>query len=252
MLGLVVLRMMLTLGTVSAQTTYNQTGFLWQRYYFKGRLSEKLMLHVETERRSLKATRYTMQRLLPRVHVHYAMNPKMDVGFGVSHFLNYGVIPERNENFVGRSELRLHQELNLSQPFGLFRFNHRYQVEERLYMPYSDPQYAPTAVGLEFGLRFRYQLQMEVRLTPTNKKVGVFFKLFDELLLQVSEARPYQLFEANRFYGGVNVKFSEVWALEAGYLVWIQQKTHSDYTVPHIARLTLYHSIDFRKRKADV
>lgn len=231
------------------QETYMQEGYLWQRYYFKGRLSERFMLHVETERRSLNVTRFTTQSLLPRIHVHYLFKNEVDVGLGVAHFMNYVVIPEHAVNRVARSEVRFHQELNFSQPFGRFRIQHRYQVEERLYMRYADERYVRQSLPFEYGFRFRYQLQFQAQLTPEEKKVHVFLKLFNELLLQASEARPHQLFEANRFYGGVNVKFSEVWALEVGYLAWIQQQTASTYFVPHIARFTLQHSIDFRKNK---
>lgn len=235
--------------TLAQQETYAQEGYIWQRYYFKGRLNERFMLHVEAERRSLNVTRFTTQSLLPRIHVHYLLKSQVDVGLGIAHFMNYVVIPDQEVNTVARSEVRFHQELNFAQPFGRFRIQHRYQVEERLYMPYADERYVRQPLPLEYGFRFRYQLQLQARLTPEDKKVHVFLKFYDELLLQASEARPHQLFEANRFYGGVNVKFSDVWALEVGYLTWIQQRTASTYFVPHIARFTLQHSIDFRKKK---
>lgn len=208
------------------------------------------MLNVETERRSLETTRYAYQLLIPRVHVHYLFKNGMHAGIGIAHFMNYFILESENRSYIARSELRFHQEWNIHQPFGRFRISHRYQVEQRLYMPYNDRRFVRSPLPLEYGFRFRYQFQVQARLTPEDKQVEVFLKLFDELLLQMSKAKPSQPFEANRFYVGVQVKFSPVWSVEAGYLTWFQQKNDNAFVVPHIARITLLHTIDLRKSKS--
>ncbi|MCF8278194.1 MAG: DUF2490 domain-containing protein [Flavobacteriales bacterium] len=228
--------------------TFTESGYLWQRYYFKGQLSERINLHVEAERRTFKTTSLSSQALLPRIHVHYKFKHEMDVGMGIAHFMNYIVLEKDDRNILAQSEIRLHQEWNLFQDFGRLRINHRYQLEERMFKNY-ETEFMEVVAPLSFGFRLRYLIQLQVRMTPEAKKVKVYLKVYDELLLQTSKLKPYQLIDSNRLYGGVQVQFSPVWALEAGYLTYIQQQTASRYFVPHIARITLTHSIDFRKTK---
>lgn len=249
----VLLSVFLVLGAAhsSAQEKVAQHGYLWQRYYFKGVLTERFSLHVEAERRTFETTRYTSQSLFPRIHLHYHFKNEMHVGFGVAHFMNYAIQEKENRNPLARSEVRLHQELNFHQPFGRFKVSHRYMIEERLYMPFDNEELVREPQPFEYGFRFRYQLLLHTRLTPVEKCTQVYFKFYDELLLQASEANPHRLFEANRFYAAIEVRFTDVWALEAGYLTWIQllNKRYAEYyLVPHIARITLHHTINFSKK----
>lgn len=233
---------------VAAQK-FTQEGYLWQRYYFVGRLSNRLELNVETERRSLEATRYRVVSLLPRIQLHYIFKNKMTLGAGAAHFMTDQIVRSDKESYPVRSEVRFHQIYSADQLFDRFKLSHQVKVEERLFLPSYNNRYLTTSMDFTYGFRFRYLIQLQARLTPENKQVQVYFKFYDELLLQTSQTLPRQPFEANRFYGGINVKFSPVWALEAGYLTWIRQNTGSDYTVPHICRITLHHTIDFRKNQ---
>lgn len=237
--------------SINAQETFQQSGYFWQRYYFKGRLNERFLLHVETERRSLETTRYTTASLLPRIHLHCLFKNHTDVGLGIAHFMNNQILKNEGKSVPVRSELRLNQVWSLHQPFGRVELSHRYQLEERLFFSSYNNEYLNRPQPFQYGFRFRYLFQIRARLTPDQKKVHVFLEFYDELLLQVAEYSPNQIFDANRFYGAVQVKFSPVWALEAGYLTWIQQNGAHSYSVPHILRITLQHNIDFRKEKTN-
>jgi hypothetical protein len=234
---------------VAQKTTYTQEGYLWQHYYFKAQLSDRWELHFETERRSLNVTRYRTVSLLPRIHAHYLFKNNMNLGAGISHFMTNQIVTSDLESYPVRSEVRFHQVWTINQPFGRYKLSHRYQVEERLYLASYNDQYLNSPTPFDYGFRFRYMIQFQARLTPAEKKVHVLFHFYDELLLQTSPTAPNSVFEANRFYGALEVKFSPVWGLEAGYLTWIQQKTSSTYFVPHMCRITLHHTLDLRKKK---
>lgn len=238
-------------GLFAQSDKVSQDAYLWQRYYFNGLLTDRWALSVEAEHRNLLPSWRSSQTLLPRLAAHYQFNQQMQAGLGFAHFLNYGIADGANPTTLDRSELRLHQEWKYQQPFTRFRIGHRLRVEERFYVPYTNTEKALESASVTYGFRFRYQLGLRLQLTPQVQRTHVFLKLHDELLLQASEAKPDQLFEANRFYGGLELRFSEAWALEAGYLTWIELRVANrsyTYFVPHILRVTLHHSLDLRKK----
>ena len=251
-LALIIILLIAGIGWLYAQSeTVSKDAYLWQRYYFNSRLTNRFALSLEAEHRTFLTTWLSSQTLFPRVAAHYLFHQQMQVGLGITHFLNYGIEDNINRNILDRSEVRLHQEWQYQQPFGFLRIGHRLRVEERFYMPYGNSEQTFQPASAEFGFRFRYQLALRIQLTPERNRRHVFLKLHDELLLQASEAKPDQFFEANRFYVGLELRISESWAVEAGNLTWVELRVSSrtyTYFVPHILRVTLHHSLDFRKK----
>jgi long-subunit fatty acid transport protein len=78
-----------------------------------------------------------------------------------------------------------------------------------------------------------------------------FVTLQDEIMINAGKNIVYNYFDQNRVYIGVGYAFSDDLSLQIGYSNIFQQKpVGNQFIVGHALRVSLYHSLDLRK-KAD-
>lgn len=224
----------------------SQNGFVWQRIYLKLNVSNRVRVDAEAEHRNKGIKPQTTTLLLPRLQLHYNFRNHMNASFGVSHFVNYEAIEQSMLSVPFKSEFRMQQGYHLKNPGKSLELSHRLLLEQRFFLPSYNSKYASSDKSFLFAMRLRYLLQVQSRIVSFSTKASLFLKCYNELLLQASVEKGNQLFEANRIYAALNVEFNSKWSVEAGYLTWLRQVKPSSFQVPHILRITLYHTIDFQ------
>ena len=225
------------LGTAQSVSRDFITQYLvWFRYYNKLAVSPMWQVQTELEVRQYVSPVRLHQGVF-RINALRQLKVGPSVGGGATLFLQ--TLPQTAEEEVDRlrPEIRPHQELNLSQPMGKLMLNHRYKVEERFF--------TQTAVEpAEFAVRFRYKLELQIPLTPTEEPYLLLLRVYDEIMVSAGPAVVNNVFDQNRLYASLQVSLSKHWAAEMAYMHWLQQRpSGAEFYNRHIARMTLTHSL---------
>lgn len=210
---------------------------VWLRYYNKINLKKQWQLHSELETRQFISHIRLHQWLLPRIHLHYIVDKRVDIGVGACYFLHALPQVDDKEIEVLRQELRPHQELNLNQDFGIIQLNHRYKIEERFFVKTAED-------SADFIFRARYKLQVQIPLNRLIRKIPISLVFYDEIMLNWGNGVGFGPFDQNRIFAAMALKLSDSWAIEVGYMNIFQQRaTVNNLYNRHILRTTLNHSI---------
>ncbi len=219
------------------QKNTEQQSFYWIRYYNKLIFNESWQLHTEIDSRRFLTTNRQHQWVLPRIHVHRIFKNGLDVGVGATWFMQ--AMPQNGEteiDYFGK-EIRPHQEVNLKGNIAKLKTSQRLKIEERFFLENEEtPAF--------FVLRLRYRWQMLIPLTDEKAKLPVSMNISDEVMFNAGSKIVYNVFDQNRLYAGFQLKFTDSWSADIGYMNWFQQRASgSDFYNRHIARLTINHSI---------
>jgi hypothetical protein len=70
-------------------------------------------------------------------------------------------------------------------------------------------------------------------------------KLSDEVMLNSGDVP--RLFDQNRLFASLEIKFNDHWSFESGYLNILQPITDKVFYERHVIRSTLHHRIGFKQ-----
>ena len=117
------------------------------------------------------------------------------------------------------------------------RFNHRVRGDQ-------------LADGYGFNWRIRYNFLLQIPLKGETIQPGVpNFVLQNEAFINLGKQITHNYFDQNRFFVGLSYPFSKSLTVQAGYTNLFQQQTSGNAFVNnHVARLFLFHTLDFRRR----
>ncbi len=221
------------------QDKFTQQGLLWLRYYNQTQLNEKFVLHLEVDERKLLNPLRQFQ-FFTHLHLHYRLKPWLDVAAGTSYIYTNSTV----NISLAVPELRLWQEASIIKDINKqWQFQFRYRLDER-FIHHNDKIVLTEGYGFNWRHRFRIQFSRPIAQFKNNSILII--KLSDELMLNSGDVpRP---FDQNRFYASLEIKLSERWSIESGYLNLIQPKTESEYFMRNIVRSTVYHRMDARRR----
>lgn len=191
----------------------------WYAFIGTNMISEKFSWHTEAQFRYYEFAQNFNQTLL-RTAINYHMSNKAMVSAG------YGYIDtssfNKDENLVTSAENRIYEQFILKNNLGKFNFIHRYRLEQR---------WVNSLGYTELLNRFRYYLEISY---PITKKWEL--TVYDEIMINFEP----DLFNQNRFFGGIRYKLSNDLAFQLGYL-----KNHfSDINFDRIS-LTFFFKTDF-------
>ena len=168
------------------------------------------------------------QHLFLSAKVNYLVTPKIRTSIGYGYlFADLSF-----QDFKGEEPLkehRVYEQIQLKHKLLNLDFNSRFQIDQR----FMDFGY-----DTRFELRTRYRLQLTVPLNNT-----LFISAHDEILLSLKE----KMFDQNRLYVGLGIKFSPNYKMQLGYL-------RHDYTSVGFNRVQLgfYLTTDFRRKKSNL
>ncbi|MGB1004082.1 MAG: DUF2490 domain-containing protein [Salibacteraceae bacterium] len=171
----------------------------WLIYFGNKKLNKKWNIHNEVQYRNYNAIG-DLEQLLLRTGLGYTFNE------GHSNALmGYGYI--LSENYVDGTDIkvsvnehRVFQQFITKQKIGKVGLSHRYRFEQRF-------------IESNFKMRFRYFFSINVPLTNKEKN-NYYVSGYNEIFLNTESP----VFDRNRLYFGLGLKFTENLKLEMGYM----------------------------------
>lgn len=244
--SLIVFISLIAANQVQAQKQITHQSGYWARYYGKAKLDKKWELDLELEDRRFFKDNRQLNYVLPRLTALYELGEGWTAGVGFTYYLSANPADQNAPVGVTVPELRPHQELDYKQKIGKFGISHRFKFEERFVHKSNATELLD---GYTFSGRFRYQLQLSYPLISSGSEAGsLVAKAADEILLNTGHSIVANTFDQNRIYFGLNYGLSKQFQVELGYLNWFQERSSgTQYYDRNIARLTIYHSLNFSK-----
>lgn len=163
----------------------------------------------------------------------YSLSKNFTAAFGVGDFDTYSeggnfVTPKLND------EIRSWEQVSLNQYLYRFKIEHRYRAEQRF-----------TSYG--YKNRFRYRLNTTIPLNNHEVKRKTFYlSFYDEVFF--SDKAPY--FERNRLFLGGGYEFSELFAMQAGYIRQFDNKLN-DETGKNFLQISLLFEFNWQKKPGE-
>ena len=235
---------------LSCSFLYSQTkknvdhqNLLWTRYYNHLTLTEKWSAHSEFDNR-IFINPVVQNLYLIRFQGRYKINPKIEIGAGVSYFSVATQDSEINTAF-NVPEYRIQQDITWKRDLKKFTVLQRFQIEQRFFHNANKVELLP---GTTFNWRFRYKIQGECNFW---KKEDLFLKaiLYDELMINAGANIVHNTFDQNRIYAALQYGINKNIALELGYLDSFQQRASGvDYFDRDIIRFTFFHKINVQEK----
>lgn len=246
---LVFLLLVGTAGSLAAQKQVTHQSLFFLRYYGKYQFSPKWGATLELEDRRFFRDSRNVNWILPRVAVTRSLGNGWSAAAGFTYYLADNPAVAGKPIDLAVPELRPHEELSYKQGLGKLSVSHRYRLEER-FTRKTDGDHL--ASGYEFHFRMRYQLQLQYPLIKKESPAGSLnAKLADEVMFNLGHSIVRNTFDQNRVYVALNYGISRQVQVELGYLKWFQERSSGDqYYSRDIARLTIYHSLNFYHKKS--
>lgn len=209
---------------------------IWMRYSLRLKLNDTYQVRQELEERSYWFP-LRQHQLVSRTLIDRKLGKGWNVGGGFAFFRQ--ALPQNPDSEVlsSRNELRPQLELAFLQPLAEnLGLHHRYWTEFRFFEQ-DDGSY-------DFGTnRTRYKL--ELRYVPVPKWT---INAFDEIHLNLGGNSTNNIFDQNRYGASLQYMPGGNFGLELGYINWFQQRASAtDFYQRHIVRITLHHTISFKK-----
>ncbi|ANI90329.1 hypothetical protein A9P82_14115 [Arachidicoccus ginsenosidimutans] len=246
------LLLLLMLSTGYATTLYAQKqvthhGQYWMRYYGKYNISPKWNIDLEIDdRRFMKGSRQS-NWVLPRVTFTRKLGAGWSGGAGFTYYRTSNPADPSKPTAVTVPELRPHEELTYSQKIKNLSIKQRFRLEERWTHNSTSTELMN---GYSFKGRFRYQLQLTYPIVKAETAKGTLsVKASDEIMLNLGHSIVYNTFDQNRAYIALNYGIVKNLQVEVGYMDYFQERSSgTQYYHYNIARLTIYHTINFYKK----
>ena len=219
----------------------------WIRYYGKYNLSSSWDINLEIEDRRFFKNNRQANWVLPRVIVGRKLGAGWSAGVGFTYYNSSNPADPSVPVAVTIPELRPHEELSYKQKVKNLTISHRFKLEERWTRNISSDK---LTAGYKFTARFRYQFQLQYPIVKRATSVGnLDAKVSDEILLNIGRSIVQNTFDQNRAYIALNYGISNNFQAELGYMNYFQERSSgTQYYNRDIARLTIYHTINFYKK----
>jgi hypothetical protein len=222
------------------ERSLTQQGLYWVRYANTLELSPDWSVLTEVEDRRFMTDNRQHQWVLPRVTGYYTGVSGLKLGLGGTYFRQALPHDGGTEVAVVNPEWRPHADVIQTPRTGKLRWTNRLRVEGRFFGREAE------GGGRDwiYNTRFRWLLQAAVPLTPSDAKVSLKAKVFDEVMVQFGTNVGVNVFDQNRIGGGLGVGLSPAISLDADYMWWYQQRsTGFEYWSRHIVRFSVKHKI---------
>ncbi len=181
----------------------------WLIYIGSKKINTRWNVHNEIQYRNYNAIG-DLEQLLIRTGLGYSFNANSN-----NFLLGYGYI--LSENYIGNTneknsilEHRIFEQFISKQKISIVKINHRYRFEQRF-------------VKGEFKMRFRYFLSINIPLHST-KRNSFYLSAYNEIFLNSRSS----IFDRNRIYGGIGLKFNDNIRIELGYMNQLFEKSSRD------------------------
>lgn len=232
---------------LQAQKQVTHQSQYWLRYYGKYNLSPDWDITLEIDDRRFFKDNRQANWVLPRVTVERKLGAGWSAGIGFTYYTSTNPADPSKPTAMTVPELRPHQELSYKQKIKNLTIVYHFKLEERWTRNSSSTELTD---GYSFKARFRYQLQLQYPLVKQKNPAGTLaLKASDEIMLNIGHSIVQNTFDQNRAYIALNYGISNNFQVELGYMNYFQERSSgTQYYQRNIARLTVYHTINFHKK----
>lgn len=218
----------------------------WLTYNHQARLSDKWGYTFDANHRTRGVFPFSSSLTALRASAIYTKNPHVRFLAGYAWF---GTHVNASTRFW-LHENRLQQQWQHNKARSGLQHVHRVRLEQRWRQEF--PTLGSEAVQVAFTFRARYMFQMggPIFRHPKTNNVALSWQAANEIFLHVGEGLNGSVFDQNRTLGGVVINLGHTLDLAVLYQFIALRQPIRQQTVPvHSIRLTLFHQLDFRKKK---
>ncbi|RYY90825.1 MAG: DUF2490 domain-containing protein [Chitinophagaceae bacterium] len=224
----------------------SQLAQTWTGYFNQSRLSDRWGLWLEGQIRTQDDLLDGFSQSILRAGLTYylADNTKMTAGYAfVNHF------PGDNHPDVSQPEHRVWQHLQWHTKYRRLRTMQWFRLEERYRRRIAAD--GSLAAGFNFNYRMRYNFLVQLPLSAEVKKGSFSLLANNEAMVNFGKEVVTNYFDQNRAFIGAAYHLNAADNIQLGYLnVFQQLATPGRYRTIHAARISFFHNLDLRKKKA--
>ncbi len=244
---IIILLLSLLINFTYGQKNITEQNLAWYGLFTTLKFNEKWYFQNEIQERHYISPTAQHQFLI-RSHIHRVLGESgWETSAGMCLFLQNPNNPEADVKLTV-PELRPHAEFSYKQKLKKFTLDHRYRAEARFFHN-TNPSRTELENGFYFGnFRFRYRLQATIPLVKIENERYLKVKASDEIHINAGSKITKNVFEQNRIYLGINYDILPNLSFEIGYLNWFQQKSDGNFYKRNIARITVFHTINFKRK----
>jgi hypothetical protein len=230
-----------------------QTSFrseLWNGLYTKYRIGEKLYFNGEYHLRTRDQLVNNLAQVYLRFGLSYLIDKSLEVTAGVATPLywapkEYELLDASFDKMV--PQYRLWQQLLFVQSLSRAKVYHQIRTEQRWRRDWLVDS------PFELTFRWRYKLATYIPLNSMKLQKGTYFlSLNNEVFVQSGKTIIRNPFEENRTFLGMGYILNENIQFQGGYTFSFQQRPSGiDYVNRGLVRFSVYHNLDFTRKKKD-
>lgn len=217
----------------------------WAGYFNQTRFSNHWGLWLEGQIRTQDdlVDGFSQSILRGGLTYYLADNTKLTAGYAfVNHF------PADNHPDVSQPEHRVWQQLQWHTKYSRLRTMQWIRLEERYRRRIAGD--GSLGEGFLFNYRARYNILLQLPLAQEVKKGTVSLLANNEVMVNFGKEVVTNYFDQNRAFLGASYHLNASDNIQLGYLnVFQQLATPGRYRTLHAARISFFHSVDFRKKK---
>lgn len=250
--------MQLLPGNVTGQTQRitDPNANLWISHWGDQRIHDRWSLHTEIHWRRADLG-MNWQQLLVRPAVNYHLNDQVLFTQGYSYYFNYqyGEYPIRFQNW----EHHLYQQVQLTQPLGRIKFQHRFRMEERFIAQLTPSTENPANGEFDryaYQSRFRYRVWLTIPLGrhAQAEPGGFTANFYDEVFLNFGDSQRLDYIHQNRISALLGYQVNKAFSVLLGYLYQTIQRPGAAngadlMELNSTIHLALVYDLDLRRSK---
>ena len=217
----------------------------WFTYNHIGRFADRWSYGFDLNHRTNGIIPFNSSLSAARVGMNYHSNTGFRITTGYAWFGTF--VPQQERIWL--HENRLYEQIQYSHSSGKINFTHRIRIEHRWRQLFTDAALDETEVFLTNRYRYLIQLDGPIPRRP-DRQTSFRWQVANEFFIHNKEEIGYMLFDQNRTLAGVLISPSKTVSLAVLYQLILQQQPFLRETrTINSFRITLFHQLDFRKKK---
>ncbi|EMS31589.1 hypothetical protein C943_02244 [Mariniradius saccharolyticus AK6] len=217
----------------------------WFTYNHTGRFADRWSYGFDLNYRTNGLVPLNSSLTAARMGINYHTNTGFRITAGYAWFGTFASQQDR----IWLHENRLYEQVQFNHGSGKVNFTHRIRIEHRWRQLFTDASLGETDVFLTNRYRYLIQLDGPIPRNP-ERKTSLRWQVANEFFIHNQEDIGYMLFDQNRTLAGVMISPTKTTSLAVLYQLILQQQPYLRETrAINSIRITLFQSLDFRKKK---
>ncbi|MCL6259836.1 DUF2490 domain-containing protein [Aquiflexum sp. TKW24L] len=217
----------------------------WFAYNHTGRFTDRWSYGFDLNHRTNGIIPFNSSLSAARMGMTYHTKTGFRFTAGYAWFGTF--VPQQDRIWL--HENRIYEQAQYTHGKGKLNFTHRIRIEHRWRQLFKDAVLDETEVFLTNRYRYLFQLDGPIARRP-DRLTSIRWQVANEFFIHNKEEIGYILFDQNRTLAGIIISPSRSVSMALLYQLILQQQPFLKETrAINSFRITLFHQLDFRKRK---